>query len=125
MTEQQSFLEQAATRVAGSLEAVFGEASPSTVYSAPERVGDDLIITAASWERAGGFGFGGGQGTTDGETPEGGGGGGGGGGGTSVGRPVAVIRVGESGIQVEPVIDLTKVAVTALLSALAVWKVLR
>jgi len=56
---------------------------------------------------------------------KGAGAGAGAGGGTSVGRPVAVIRVGESGIQVEPVIDLTKVAVTALLSALAVWKVLR
>jgi uncharacterized spore protein YtfJ len=123
MTEQPSFLEQAADRMAGNLEAVFGTASPATVFSAPERVGDDLIITAASWERAGGFGFGGGQGPAGDDRVEGGGGGGGG--GTSVGRPVAVIRVGPSGVRVEPIIDLTKVAVTALLSALGVWKVLR
>lgn len=123
MTGQPSFLEQAAGRVVESLEAVFGTASPATVYSDPQRVGDDLVITAASWERAGGFGFGGG-----GETAENGnvdGGGGAGGGGTSVGRPVAVIRITESGVEVQPVIDVTKVAVTALLSAIAVWKALR
>ncbi|MGI9647375.1 MAG: hypothetical protein ACR2OI_02535 [Acidimicrobiia bacterium] len=119
MTGQPSFLEQAADRIAGNLEAVFGKASPDTVYSTPERVGEDLIITAASWERAGGFGFGGGQ------DDQVNGGGGGGGGGTSIGRPVAVIKVGPSGVEVKPVIDLTKVAVTALLSAIGVWKALR
>ena len=42
-----------------------------------------------------------------------------------MGRPVAVIRVSENGITVEPVIDLTKLLVTALLSALGVWRALR
>jgi uncharacterized spore protein YtfJ len=93
------------------------------VFSAPERFNDELVITAASWERAGGFGFGGGGRTDSAGHPDGGGGGGGG--GTSVGRPVAVITVGAHDIRVEPVIDLTKLAVTALLSALAVWRVLR
>ena len=105
--------------VAG-MEAFFGPASPDMVFSAPQAAGDDIVITAAAWERAGGFGFGGGGDVDSGE-----GGGGGGGGGTSVGRPVAVIRVSENGITVEPVIDLTKLLVTALLSALGVWRALR
>ncbi|GAH08756.1 unnamed protein product, partial [marine sediment metagenome] len=92
MTEQSSNLDRAAARTRESLETVFGPASPDTVFSAPERLNDELIITAASWERAGGFGFGGGGGTDSAGHPEGGGGGGGG--GTSVGRPVAVITVG-------------------------------
>lgn len=119
MTERPSYPEQAGARTVQALQAVFGPASPATVFSEPQQAGDDLIITAASWERAGGFGFGGGGSTgLD-------GGSGAGGGGTSVGRPVAVIKVGESGIQVEPVIDFTKLAVTALLSALGVWRALR
>ncbi len=40
-------------------------------------------------------------------------------------KPVAVITVGADGIRVGPVIDLTKLVVTALLSALGVWRALR
>ena len=116
-------IDGAATRAIEGLEQLFGEASPSQVFSAPQPVGEHVIITAAAWERAGGFGFGGGSGTD--EHGESSGGAGAGGGGTSIGRPVAVIRVGPDGINVEPVIDLTKLAVTALLSALGVWRVLR
>ena len=49
-------------------------------------------------------------------------GGGGGGGGGSVGRPVAVIRIGAHGIEVKPVLDLTKLGMTLLVSALAAWR---
>jgi uncharacterized spore protein YtfJ len=38
-------------------------------------------------------------------------GGGGGGGGASMARPVAVISVGPEGVQVEPVVDPTKIAI--------------
>jgi uncharacterized spore protein YtfJ len=123
MTDQSSNLDRAATRTTENLATVFGPASPEAVFSAPEHLNDELVITAASWERAGGFGFGGGGGTDAAGRPEGGGGGGGG--GTSVGRPVAVITVGAEGIRVEPVIDLTKLAVTVLLSAVGVWRALR
>lgn len=37
-------------------------------------------------------------------------GGGGGGGGVSGGRPVAVISIGPKGVRVEPVVDVTKIA---------------
>jgi hypothetical protein len=123
MIDQPDSLDTAAARAIEAMDGLFGEPSPSQVFSAPHHVGDHIVITAAAWERAGGFGFGGGSGTD--EHGDSGGGGGAGGGGTSVGRPVAVITVGPDGIRVDPVIDLTKLAVTVLLSGLGVWRVLR
>lgn len=123
MTDESSekVLAQVSGRVRDALQTLFGDASTSTVFSAPIAHGDDLIVTAAAWERAGGFGFGGGS---DGKQEEAGGGGGGGG-GNSVGRPVAVIRIRPDGVEVKPVIDVTKIGVTVALSALAVWRILR
>jgi uncharacterized spore protein YtfJ len=108
--------------ISDSLATLFGEASPSTLFSDPVEQGDDMIITAVAWERAGGFGFGSGQG--QGEGMESGSGEGGGGGGFSQGRPVAVVRVGPSGVQVTPVIDFTKIGVTFLLAGIGVWRAL-
>ena len=110
-------------RVSDAVGRLFGEASPRSVFSEPVTVGDDIVITAAAWERFGGFGFGGGGGT--GPQGEVGSGGGGGGGGSSTGRPVALVRIGPRGIEVKPIIDVTKVAVTVVLSALGVWRILR
>ena len=115
--------DRAGEQAVDALSALFGEASPGTVFSAPERVGDDIIVTAVAWERAGGFGFGGGAERSDGELS--GGGAGAGGGGASQGRPVAVIRIGPSGVDVRPVIDFTKVGVTLLLGLIGVWRALR
>ena len=110
-------------RAVDGVSGLFGESSPGTVFSTPERIGDDLVITTAAWERAGGFGFGGGQGTdAEGDS---GGGGGGGGGGTSQGRPVAVIRVGSGGVDVQPVIDFTKIGITVIVSLIAVCRTTR
>ena len=112
------------TQIAESLGVIFGDASPATVFSAPEVIGDSMIVTASAWERVGGFGFGGGSGS-EASTGDEGGGGGGGGGGTSQGRPVAVITVSPTGVEVRPVIDFTKIGVTFLLAAVGVWRVLR
>ncbi len=101
------------------LQRLFGDAAPGTVFSAPQPMGDDVVITAAAWERAGGFGFGGGSGRDD------EGGGGAGGGGVSQGRPVAVIRITRSRVEVTPLLDLTKVAVTVVLAAVGVRRALR
>jgi hypothetical protein len=38
---------------------------------------------------------------------------------------VAVIRVGTSGIDVRPVLDLTRIGITVLLAAIGVWRALR
>jgi uncharacterized spore protein YtfJ len=109
--------------VSEAMRGIFGDASPSSLFSSPTQVGDDLIFTAVAWERAGGFGFGSGEG--QGGAGDVGSGGGGGGGGASQGRPVAVIRVTGNGVEVKPVIDFTKIGVTLLLSLIAVWKVIR
>lgn len=84
---------------------------PGAVYSEPITIENQTIITAS--EISLGLGFGYGSGPTTEESAEGGpsdtgsGGGGGGGGGA---RPVAVIHVSAEGVRVEPVIDVTKVA---------------
>jgi uncharacterized spore protein YtfJ len=105
--------EDMGARVSEMLSALVGPASPSAVFSEPQKVGEDLVFTAAAFERGGGFGFGGGEGT-DSEGGESGGGQGGGGGAGAQGRPVAIIRVGPSGIDVRPVMDLTKIGITIL-----------
>ncbi len=110
-------------RISETLTGIFGEASPETLFSSPTKVGDDLVITAVAWERAGGFGFGTGHGED--EDGAGGGGAGGGGGGLSQGRPVAVIHVTPNGVNVTPVIDFTKIGVTLLLGLVGVWGALR
>ena len=92
------------------------------VFSAPQQVGDRILITAAVVQRAGGFGFGGGEGSTDGET---GGGSGGGGGGSSSVRPVAVIEAGPDGLVVRPILDVTKILVVALTTLLAMRRLAR
>lgn len=109
-------------RLTRPLTALFGEAHPGAVFSDPIQSGEDIVITAAAWDRAGGFGWGSGGG---GEGPDRGEGGGGGGGGSSEGRPVAVIRITPDGIEVEPIIDVTKIAVTGLLAAIALWRTCR
>jgi uncharacterized spore protein YtfJ len=114
--------ETVAASIGEALTGLFGEASPSTLFSEPIQNGDDLVVTAVAWERAGGFGFGAGQGQGQGE--ESGSGEGGGGGGFSQGRPVAVIRVTPNGVEVTPVIDFTKIGVTLLLASIGVWRAL-
>ncbi len=102
---------------------VLGEPTMGNIFSEARQVGDAIVITAGAWERAGGFGFGGGEGrSSDGET---GSGAGAGGGGAAQGRPVAVIRVTPTGVEVTPVIDFTKIGVTVLLAGVGVWRALR
>ncbi len=125
MTEadQGNELEQVSGRVIEGLASIFGEASPDAVFSRPEQVGEDFVITAAAWERAGGFGFGGGSGTDPGG--DSGGGAGGGGGGASQGRPVAIISISNDRTEIRPIIDMTKLALTVVMSVLGVWRALR
>ena len=78
----------------GRVEAVYGE---------PVIHGENMVIPAAEVLSAAGYGNGVGGG-------EGGAGGGGGGGGRSFSRPVAVVISGPDGVRVEPVVDVTKVA---------------
>ena len=98
---------------------LFEVAEPAKTFSKPVKAGDYTIITASEAYVAMGVGFGVGVGTektnknTEEQAPatsEIDGGGGGGGGGVGVGRPVAAISIGPDGVRVEPVVDVTKIA---------------
>ena len=121
--EHDGDINDAGKATAAALTAVFGEAAPGTVFSEPIETDDGVVVTAVAWERAGGFGFGGGEGPTNESDNEGGSGGGGG--GASRGRPVAVIRITSAGVEVKPVIDITKIGVTLLLGLIGVWRAFR
>lgn len=94
-------------------------ASVEAVYGVPVEHRDSLIIPAAEVITAMGFGMGMGTGEqpaaqANGAPPSSGSGSGGGGGGTSRARPVAVIISGPDGVRVEPVFDLTKIALAGM-----------
>jgi uncharacterized spore protein YtfJ len=105
---------------------IFGAARADAVYSEPVTAGEYTVITASEVTAAGGFGGGHGyeHAPTDAANPDpthppragggGAGGGGSGGGGGSSGRPVAVIVVGPTGVQVKPIFDPTKIGLAAL-----------
>jgi uncharacterized spore protein YtfJ len=93
----------------------FANVSADRVFAEPVRVGDRVVIAAASIELSGGFGFGGDNQSN----------GGGGGGGHGRGRPVAIIEAGPTGVRVKPVIDFTRVGLTVLGAALTIWRATR
>ena len=120
MKEQFDELTGAAVEAQGQgielVEKLFTVAQPGAVFGEPMSVAGRTLITASEVTvgMGVGFGFGGGSATgEEGEPDEGEGagmGGGGGGGGGASGRPVAVIEVSEHGVRVEPVVDITKIA---------------
>jgi uncharacterized spore protein YtfJ len=97
----------------GNIDRMLEVAAVEAVYGSPIQQGDTVIIPAAEVSAYMGFGMGIGSGGDD-ESNQGGEGGGGGGGGFSLSRPVAVIVSGPEGVRVEPVVDVTKIAVAAL-----------
>jgi uncharacterized spore protein YtfJ len=116
-----------------TLQRLLSAADSAAVFGQPVSSGDYTVIPAAEIAAGGGFGSGmgfgsprmrrsaapaasgepAGEGSSTEATVEGAGGGGGGGGG-AMGRPVAVIVVGPDGVEVKPVLDLTKISLTAL-----------
>jgi uncharacterized spore protein YtfJ len=114
---EQSLSRGAEAVVQDTLENFLESASVEAVYGEPIRKGDTLVIPAAevlSGLAFGyGFGFGANQAENEAEKDRGGGGGGGGG-GRVFSRPVAVVVVSAEGVEVKPVIDLTKIALAAL-----------
>jgi uncharacterized spore protein YtfJ len=118
-----------------ALHRLLSGADSSKVFGQPVSSGGYTVILAAEVASGGGFGSGIGFGTprrqageteSSAEPPDAlgrepatasaivGVGGGGGGGGGAMGRPVAVIVVGPDGVEVKPVFDITKLAITAL-----------
>jgi len=113
----------AARRAAGVMERLIDAADVSSVYAAPIAHGDRLLIPAAEVLAVAGFGMGSGTGDMGarGGLARRGGGGGGGGGGKTLARSVAVIVSSPEGVEVRPVIDVTKIALAALTAAGFVW----
>lgn len=105
-----------------TMEKIFSAAQVSAVFSEPETSGNYTVITAC--EVAAGGGFGSGMGSSFGpaarqqaaEASQSGNGVGGGiaGGGGSSGRPVAAIIVGPEGVHVQPIVDVTKIAIAGI-----------
>jgi uncharacterized spore protein YtfJ len=93
-----------------TMEKFFAVADVKAVYGEPIREGDTTVIPTA--EVLGALGFGIGEGGS--ANKEGGFGSGGGGGGRSFSRPVAVIVIGPGGVEVKPVLDITKIALAGI-----------
>ena len=99
------------------MEVFLDTASVERVYGEPIQQGDTLIIPAAEVLTGLGFGLGGGIGIDDQGNTNSGGGGGGGGGGRSFARPVAAIIASPNGVRIEPVVDVTKIALAMFTAA--------
>ena len=103
------------------MEKLYQVAKPEAVFGEPLEVGEQVVLTASEVNVGMGVGFGigggprpspGGKKVPRAENAEPGTpgmGGGGGGGGGAQGRPVAVIAVDETGVEVQPILDLTKI----------------
>jgi uncharacterized spore protein YtfJ len=131
--EAVSLIDRAGEQASKMVEKIFAAAQPGAVFGQPVDAGSYTLITAAEVTSGGGFGVGLGRGPapkrdakesapaeaapTVGKQSIGGSGFGGGGG--SMGRPVAIIAIGPSGVTVRPVVDVTKVVLAALTAAAA------
>jgi len=100
------------------LDRMISVADVGAVYGEPIRKGNTTIIPTAEVGSMMGFGLGAGTGpAADPNSPAGAvqaGGSGGGGGGWNFARPVAVIIATPDEIRIQPIIDVTKVALAAL-----------
>jgi len=103
---------QAIDMVQETIETFLDTADVNKVYAEAVEHEGTLVIPAA--EVVAGMGFGAGYGSGGPLDEDSRGGGGGGGGGKVFARPVAVIIADKNGVRVEPVMDLTKIALTAL-----------
>ncbi len=109
-------------KVAAMTERLTQMARSNAVFGDPVTNGDTTVITASEVFAAMGMGFGTGGGTapeqpgSDGHASAtaGGSGGGGGGGGTATARPIATITIRPSGVDVVPILDVTKLGLAAM-----------
>jgi uncharacterized spore protein YtfJ len=123
-------IDKAHERGSQVLRELLAAASAETVFGEPVVAGDRTVITAAEIRAGLGFGYGLATGSrhrrrrgaeTEADAASWGRGrrsrgpdGGGGGGGRAGGRPVAVITIDPDGVHVQPVMDRTKIVLTAL-----------
>lgn len=96
-------------------EQLLNAGGPARIFGEPVSAAGQTIITAGESVTVYGYGNGRG-GSVSGDKSDGGSGGGGG--GYTFSRPVAVVIVGERGVRLEPIMDVTKVSL-AFFTALA------
>jgi uncharacterized spore protein YtfJ len=100
-----------------TMEEFLAAADVRVVYGEPIMHEDTMIIPTAEILCGLGFGLGGAMGKDTHDNPENpsqGSGSGGGGGGRILSRPVAVVVASPEGVRVEPVFDITKIALAGL-----------
>ena len=107
----------AVTTVQDTVSMLVNAADVSRVYGRPIKQGEVSVIPASENLIFMGFGVGSGSGASAEETEEDGTAAGGAGGGKTLSRPVAIIVATPEGAYVEPVIDLTKIAMAAITAA--------
>lgn len=105
--------------VQDTMEEFLAASDVSVVYGEPIEHDDTVIIPTAEVLCVMGFGVGAGSGNGTGteqdpNKPWQGSGSGGGGGGRILSRPVAVVVASPEGVRVEPVVDITKIALAGL-----------
>lgn len=110
-------------RISVFFEAMTTAIGVETVFGEPVTVGEKVIIPVAETGMGGGLGYGQGPATEGEEKPRpmaiSVGGGAGGGAST---RPVAAIVVTPEAVKVQPIVDVSKLALSGLASSAAVWK---
>jgi uncharacterized spore protein YtfJ len=90
--------------------------SPTAVFGAPIERGEMTVIPVSKYSVTLGVGGGGGTGPKQADTPAPGGEGVGGGGGAT-GRPMATIIVTPQRVEIQPIIDVTRVALAGMATA--------
>ncbi len=104
-------------RFQDTMEEFLATADVGVVYGEPIEHEDTMIIPTAEVLCGFGFGVGSGGATSTEQNPDKpsqGSGSGGGGGGRILSRPVAVVIANSEGVRVEPVVDITKIALAGL-----------
>lgn len=108
MEDEESLAGDPIKAVERSIELLASTSDPASVFGDPVQHGDTLVIPCA--EAYMGMGMGGGSGGGEDDEGESGSGSGAGSGGVARGRPVAAIIISSAGVRVEPIVDITKIA---------------
>ena len=118
LAEHEMDIDESYAVIQDTMDKFLGAADVDAVYGEPLVQGDVTILPTAEILSLAGFGIGSGYGTNqEMEESQVGGGSGGGGGGRVLSRPVAIIVNSPEGVYIEPVIDVTKIALAALTAA--------
>ena len=118
LSEQELDNEETYAVIQDTMDKFLAAADVEAVYGEPLVQEDVTILPTAEVLSLAGFGIGSGYGTNqEMEESQVGSGSGGGGGGRVLSRPVAIIVNSPEGVYIEPVIDVTKIALAALTAA--------